>query len=231
MGLILLAVFSGFFFNSRERSLRSDAEKKLGESLKQNGELENSLSLAMQEKTDLQTRLQEAENRLVAFSEKLVKADDQLSKIRSNRHKMWLSYKNMVLRRHALELELRGKDDQIQRILEDLDTAMRDRPVDLGAVVVPVGVAGDSKPRRKGASANLPEGKVMVINEDSEFVVVDLGSERGIRQGTELLISREGDPLGAAKVEMVQGTLSAATVSKASARKIRAGDTARVMEL
>lgn len=241
VGLVLLAVFSGLFFNSRERALRSDAEKKLGEVIQRNSELENELSRAIQEKTQIETRLQDAEDRLLALSDKLVTVSDQLSRMKQHRHRTWMSYRTMVLRRRALELELKQKDEQVRRILADMDDLMRDRTVDLGAVIVPHD--GEAVPLRNGtASANarkartkdsaaLPVGKVVVVNEASEFVVVDLGEGQGIRKGTELLITRNGDLIGGGQIEMVQGALSAATVSRASANKMRVGDTVRVMEI
>ena len=54
------------------------------------------------------------------------------------------------------------------------------------------------------------EGKIMVINKEFNFVVINLGSKDNVSVGDEFLISRNGKPVGDLKVEKVHETMAAA---------------------
>jgi len=54
------------------------------------------------------------------------------------------------------------------------------------------------------------EGKVMIVNKEFNFVVINLGSKDKISVGDEFLVSRSGEPVGDIKVEKVHEAMSAA---------------------
>jgi len=57
------------------------------------------------------------------------------------------------------------------------------------------------------------EGKVMIVNKEFNFVVINLGSKDKINVGDEFLVSRAGKPIGDLKVEKVHEAMSAAGFS------------------
>ena len=58
--------------------------------------------------------------------------------------------------------------------------------------------------------ANGQEGKVMIVNKEFNFVVINLGSKDKVSVGDEFLVSRSGKPIGNLKVEKVHEFMSAA---------------------
>jgi len=54
------------------------------------------------------------------------------------------------------------------------------------------------------------EGKVMIVNKEFNFVVINLGSKDKVNVGDEFLVSRAGKPIGDLKIEKVHEFMSAA---------------------
>ncbi|MDP2927533.1 MAG: hypothetical protein Q8N80_01880, partial [Candidatus Omnitrophota bacterium] len=54
------------------------------------------------------------------------------------------------------------------------------------------------------------EGKVMIVNKEFNFVVINLGSKDNVSVGDEFLVFRAGKPIGDLKVEKVHEAMSAA---------------------
>lgn len=73
--------------------------------------------------------------------------------------------------------------------------------------------AASAKPENEGkapAPAANSEGKIMIVNKEFNFVVINLGSKDGINVGDEFSITREGKYIGDLKVEKVHESMSAA---------------------
>jgi len=82
--------------------------------------------------------------------------------------------------------------------------------------------AGDNKTNASGArilkantkeqlrAAKALEGKVMIVNKEFNFVVINLGSQDKINVGDEFLVSHSGKTIGVLKVEKVHEAMSAA---------------------
>lgn len=85
------------------------------------------------------------------------------------------------------------------------------------------------KPAADTPAPKLLEGKVMVVNREFNFVVVNLGSKEGIQSGTTVSISREDKPIATAQVERIYENMSAATVTdEVKKGSIKEGDLVRV---
>jgi hypothetical protein len=68
------------------------------------------------------------------------------------------------------------------------------------------------------------EGKVMIVNKEFNFAVIDLGSKDKISVGDEFLVSRAGKPIGDLKVEKVHEAMSAAGFAAALKDLIKEND-------
>ncbi len=64
--------------------------------------------------------------------------------------------------------------------------------------------------KKESLSAVGQEGKVMIVNKEFNFVVINLGSKDKINVGDEFLVSRAGKAIGDIKVEKVHEAMSAA---------------------
>ncbi len=73
------------------------------------------------------------------------------------------------------------------------------------------------------------EGKVLVVNREFNFVVVNLGSKDGIQAGTALAVYRGDKMLGKAQAEKIYDNMTAATLlSEETKGQIKEGDLVRV---
>ncbi|PIQ81981.1 MAG: hypothetical protein COV76_06120 [Candidatus Omnitrophica bacterium CG11_big_fil_rev_8_21_14_0_20_64_10] len=80
------------------------------------------------------------------------------------------------------------------------------------------------------SSAAGKSGKVLVVNREFNFVVINLGSNDGLAPGMTITLAKEnGEPLGQAEVERVYDNMAAATlVAESQMGKVREGDGVRV---
>ncbi len=82
---------------------------------------------------------------------------------------------------------------------------------------------------RAGAEAKSLDGKVLVVNREFNFVVVNLGSKDGLKAGTSLSVLRNDKVIGKTQVERIYENMAAATVLvEEQKEKIREGDLVRV---
>jgi hypothetical protein len=96
----------------------------------------------------------------------------------------------------------------------------RAAPIEDGGDAIPE--AGRS-PRKTGVG-----GKVLVVNKDLDFIVINAGASKGVYKGMKFEINREGKKIGRCRVIEVRKNISAADVI-AKNEPIRVGS--RIMEL
>jgi len=68
------------------------------------------------------------------------------------------------------------------------------------------------------------EGKIMIVNKEFNFVVINLGSKDKVSLGDEFVVSRAGKPIGDLKVEKVHEFMSAAGFAAELKDQIREND-------
>ena len=74
------------------------------------------------------------------------------------------------------------------------------------------------------------EGKVLVVNREFNFVVVNLGSKSGTKVGNRLTVFRGDKTLGTAQVEKLYENMAAATIMTEEKKgQIKEGDSVRVI--
>ena len=91
--------------------------------------------------------------------------------------------------------------------------------------------AGNTIAMPASASAgDLSQGQVVVINREYDFVVMNMGRNRGLTVGQEFQVVRGNEVLGKIKVEKVYDELSAAAILPESQKNnIREGDSLRAL--
>ncbi len=85
---------------------------------------------------------------------------------------------------------------------EKLKNVLKKRGVNLKKIVV--------KPDEEGFVR--PEGKILVVNREFDFVVINLGEKDGLEMGTILTVSRDGQTLAKVEVEKIYANMSAAII-------------------
>ena len=100
--------------------------------------------------------------------------------------------------------ELKGRVDKLTEVKDMLEEKVRDvinkQGIELERIVVK-------------AEGEL-EGKVLVVNREYNFIVVDIGARDDIQLGDILTIFRNGRYIGEANVEKIYDTMAAATIAR-----------------
>lgn len=187
-------------------------------SLKDDLEAEKSAkALALKDAEDIKVTLAEQNKLKTELEDKLAKAQDETKKIKSDLK------------------ELENKKSALEKKVNELEEKLKSG-VELGTIVVnpenasqpeqalqPEQVSGPEEPLAQGARASTPkasapaattttgqEGKVLVVNKDYNFAVINLGAEDGIALGTVFSIYHNNKYLGEVKVEKVHDSMAAA---------------------
>ncbi|MHB8154962.1 MAG: hypothetical protein ACYDFR_02785 [Candidatus Omnitrophota bacterium] len=123
-----------------------------------------------------------------------------------------------------IKIMAKEKMDLVDKI-KNLESGVND--VELGKVVVNTEKTSANQPtkwpakatnnepvkleKKIGSSVNKPlEGKIIVVNKEYNFAVINLGSKDKVNVGDEFVISRAGKLIGDLKVEKVHEAMSAA---------------------
>lgn len=181
---------------NKEKASKAEALSNL-EQIKQEIEEQRTLKL------DLESKLSQAQNEVKSMQSKLV-----------------------VLDSNKKDLELKIKD------LEDKSTG-----VELGKIVVnPEPVKADNvKGKKKAAAVKVAneavsaekslEGKVLVVNKEYNFVVINLGSRDGVGLGQVFSIYQGKNLIGDVKVEKLHDSMAAAGfILDDTKNKVKEGD-------
>ena len=129
-----------------------------------------------------------------------------------------------------METMLAERVSQVSSLKEDLDAIRSGKPVaDLDkkfkeSVELPAIVVRSSSPVEKtetGVAAS--PGKVLAVNLDNNFVVIDLGSSSGIKSGDRFSVYRDGKQIGSIEVIQVRDNISACDIKRMS-MSLKTGD-------
>lgn len=208
----LLCAVGLLFFMLHERAKRIETEQELSESEKAKRTIEVKLDHAQLEVIQLKDQAmilseqlaQEKKNYLAALEETENK-DIQIKELQSNltnEKKQGTSLANTLaqLRESYDSLEERLKEaklkvDEYERQL--VKSGLR-KGVSLKRIVV--------RPSKE------LEGKVLVVNNEFHFVVIDLGRKDGVSVGNEFVIYQGSEVIGKVQVEKVYDAMSTASI-------------------
>jgi len=128
---------------------------------------------------------------------------------------------------------LDSEKQELQIKVKDLEA--KTQSIELGNVVVSPEPAVKATKTKKQNITKAPatkkvqppkilEGKVLVVNKDYDFVVVNLGGKDGVRAGQIFSVYHGTKYLGDVKVEKVHDSMAAANFSVSLKEKISEGD-------
>lgn len=162
---------------------------------------QNEINQVLKAKADLESRLKEGD-------EKLINMQKELVAVKSAKDELEQKLK---------DIESKTQSVQLDKIVV---SSSEDSAQEASGAQVGSGGAGDAS----GAPAK-PEGKVLVVNGEYDFIVVNLGRKDNMNVGDILNISRKNKKIGQAKVEEVRDTMSVATpTSKGLVKQIKEED-------
>lgn len=201
--------------------LLSETRIRLEEAKSQIGALTSDLQA---EKTAKQEALDKAgQLRLDLEQQKALRSDleKQAGKAQDEVKKAQAKLKELESQRAALESQKAALESRVK----DLE-ARSSEGVELGRIVVnPETGMAESQARSSGGAPIALEGKVLVINKDYNFAVINLGAKDGVDLGQVFSIYHNDKYLGDVKVEKVHESMAAAGFASPDLKdKINEGD-------
>ena len=201
-----------------------DYNKKLLDSVAQElvrekndkSQIQDSYKIIRNENSALNRNLASLNTRKVELERKLQEANENKS----------------ALERRILEMEsmLTERLGQINNLKVKVESAKAGIPVEdkkesveLPAIVVK---PKESVPAGQEETGATLMGRVMAINKENNFVIIDLGEEAGLRVGDPLRIYRSDKPIANIEVIQVRRNISACDIKK-QGTAIKIGDTVR----
>ncbi|MDD5465876.1 MAG: hypothetical protein PHP73_06010 [Candidatus Omnitrophica bacterium] len=217
--------------NNRQRV----TEEKLGESKKLASELELKLQESEAKVDSLNKEMAQAKSELADTSNKLERFGADLEQQKSLREDL----ENRLKTAQEEGRQAKEQIQIIQKQKAELEDKIKNMEsgsagVELGKVVVagePVVIDNTARGKAKAvnekisaaaakaektdkktqvASPAILEGKVMIVNKEFNFAVINLGSKDKVELGQEFRVTRDGKYIGDLKVEKVHESMSAA---------------------
>ena len=239
-GLIILIVFCVIFaattailfvLHTQEHQMRIEVESELMVLKNRKAQLEKQLDKIEKEKSAVELELSKAESKVSMISEKLElekkyrqqtedklsMKEEELNSLRSELKRFKTQFSQLQERYN----ELSQKNEQLSNKLQQLRLAKKvleskmgvsgaiseeEEGVSLGTVVVK-----PDEPEKEGRSQVL-QGRVLVVNREFNFVMVDLGKINGIQPGAIFGIYHAGELIAKAKVEKVYDDMCSAII-------------------
>jgi len=226
-----------------------DTEKKIQDNqqeadrrLKYSEELSNSLSLEVaRARNDQKT----ADDRVEKVKTDNAALQEQLRQLRSTKLALekTIAQINKEKAQQQKKLDeteglIQGRIQEIWQIKQNLDQKISDLPlkpsaggeVDLPPIIVNAGNETPNMGQGSGQAAqqggDKATGTIISINNDNNFVIVDLGEAAGSKVGRRLTAYRGNAPIADLEVIQVRKDIAAADIKNASAQ-LKIGDTVR----
>lgn len=233
-----------------------ESQIKIEELKKGNSDLEIELGRLKNERDDIVRKIKYGEDLADSLSIELARArndqrviEDRSEKVNEENQGLRTQIKDLSSTKVALEKSIsrltddkasiekklveteniiQGRIDEIWKIKKDVDNRFdvhksMNGEVELAPIVVNASVAP-----AKSAPVNAPRrnGSVVSVNDENNFVVIDLGENDGIRVGDTFKVYRGKDSLGVVSVIQVRKDISAADIKQKTV-PFKAGDQVR----
>ncbi len=198
--------------------------KKLSEELatekRSRDAVSDELNKARTEASDLSRKMQTVEAEKKSVSDELARAKQSYQA---------LSNELTTLRQAKEALERRVKEMLTTQSSEAERIVVKPAAVP-GTAAVPVAAVSGAKPAASAVSSGAGlAGKVLVVNKEFNFVVVNIGAKDGLQNSSRVEISRSGKKIGSAQVERLYDNMAAATVLIEEQKgQIKEGDAVQV---
>lgn len=232
---------------------RRSAEKQIADLKVQLDSLKTEIALQQAKVQELGNQLTVVNNELMLEKEAKDSAVAELSRAKADIEALSDAKSNLEAELKAGKADLDNLKNQLNAIetakqgleekLKDSSAKPKDaqeeaksKDVQLDKIVVaqPSGSEGAGSPTQQsqevaGQSQAQPalEGKVLVVNKEYDFIVINLGNKDNIATGDTFEISRKDKNIGEVRVEEVRDTMSVATpVTKDMIKQIKEDDRA-----
>ncbi|HTZ11981.1 MAG TPA: hypothetical protein VMD04_06395 [Candidatus Margulisiibacteriota bacterium] len=251
--LILVLAGGGFYLYQKEHAKNLELQDKIEEISTKQRITESKLKDSEKLISELQTKLKESKDQIDTLNNGLQQessarqeALSKLDQLRADLEQQKNLRADIETRLTQAQDELKGTQTQLRDLevkkmeLEDkvksLEAETESQRVELGKISVAQETAAalpkgkEQKASQKKQEKVLPpvpeaDGKVLVVNKDYNFVVINLGSKDGVKIGDVFSIYHNNKYVGDVKIEKVHDSMAAAGfVSLEIKDKVSEGD-------
>lgn len=152
-------------------------------------------------------------------------------KIDSERNFLEIQKENSRLTNRVSEMEtlLEGKSQQIENLKKQLDAFSTGEPLSVekkeSVELPPIVVRPQAEVSAQVAAVELT-GRVLALNKDNNFVIIDLGEERGVKVGDTFGVYRDQKNIADIEVIQTRHAIAACDIKKETT-PIKVGDTVK----
>jgi DNA repair exonuclease SbcCD ATPase subunit len=189
----------------------SDLESKLNDSQDQIEKLNDSIGQEKSAKEDAFAKLDELKLALVSQEKQVSDLSGQITAAGNETKKLKLAIKDLESKKTELETKIKEMQAAQAPVVGDQD-------IELGTIVVnpenatPPTSQETKTSEEKSVIASGLEGKILTVNREYDFVVMNLGSKDGVKIGNTFLVYDENNKyLGDVKIEKLHDSMSAAS--------------------
>ena len=253
MGVAAFAIM----LQMQERDKRQAKERELQITLAENDDLKTRLQDVQQAKSHVEEELTRVRGELSDSKAQLAKAveaqetlthniedrEQEIERLTKDVERAKSESKQIASQLTDLQTErqsLSARLADVEKAKSDLEAKVMELSqhptVELDKVLVTntgpsdAGTASPAVVPASATSRSLPEGQVVVVNREYDFIVMNLGKHHGLSVGQEFQIVRGTEVLGKVKVEKVYDELSAAAILPDSKKDIiREGDLVKAL--
>ncbi|MFA4854762.1 MAG: hypothetical protein WC616_05385, partial [Candidatus Omnitrophota bacterium] len=233
--LIILIIISlalaagGFYSYQNEHTKNIQLQAQIEELNTRQRITESKLEETKKKAVEFQLKLQEATAQIDSLTNELAQEKSLRLEASNKSEQLKVDLEQQKVLRQDIENRLNQAQDDGKKIKEQTKVMQQQKAeleakiknlesisngVELGKVVVAPAPA--VKPGKKSAvpQGKSLEGRVMVVNKDYNFAVLNLGSKDGVNTGDEFSVYHAGKVIGVLKVEKVHESMAAAGFSE-----------------
>lgn len=147
--------------------------------------------------------------------------ETKVNKALADMNKLQAQLESLESQKTELQKKIKDLEDKVQATEQSAQTD--EQGVELGKIVVNPEVSAPKLERAPAIIRGL-EGKVLVVNKDYNFAVINLGSKDGVNIGDTFSLYHKEKYIGDLKVERIHDSMSAIAFTAELRDKINEGD-------
>lgn len=187
--VLLITSIVFYFIKEKEKKLRIYTQSQLTQTIEEKKQVENKLADTVKAKEAVETELTAEKERSSMLQEELEDKNQQI-KLALDRIEQEISARRKV--EAQLMITLQEKEDLAQKVSQSSDT------VELEKIVINPG--------------SVITGKIIMVNKEYAFVVVNLGHQQSLKAGDILYVYRNDEVIGKVQIQRTEENMSAATI-------------------
>ncbi|MEA3328407.1 MAG: hypothetical protein U9Q08_01510 [Candidatus Omnitrophota bacterium] len=216
---------------AREKKNRLKVVEKLDREKAENKYLQNRMNDLTRQNAGLERRLTLTDNRLAKKEADKSRLADKIAELNSSLKEKLDEIEGLRLVLGSLENRVAILDDKLKQnkaanvrlTKKSAGVDVSENIVELSPIIIKAALSSGSAESESadstGVEANFPQGRVLTVNKEYEFVVIDLGQKDGVEAGMPMTVYRSGREIGKLEILEVHSRISAADIKPVSGRK------------